>query len=125
VETSALVAIALEEGDWLTLAEAVSSAECKTTSFNVFEAVLAISARKAQTPPIAHQALNAILAISQIEVVSLSPEMIPHALAARERYGRGRKGLNMGDCLSYAAAKQLGLPLLYKGDDFAATDVND
>ena len=44
---------------------------------------------------------------------------------ARERYGRGRNALNMGDCLSYGAAKQLGLTLLYKGDDFAATDIND
>ncbi len=124
VETSALVAIALEESDWLRLAESISSADCKTTSFNVFEAVLAIAARKLQTPTIAHQALDAILAILPIAIVPFTPEMLPHAVAARERYGRGRWGLNMGDCLSYAAAKHLGLKLLYKGDDFAATDVN-
>ncbi len=59
-----------------------------------------------------------------IEVLAFTPDMLAHAVAARERYGRGRKGLNMGDCLSYAAAKHLRLTLLFKGEDFARTDVN-
>jgi uncharacterized protein with PIN domain len=38
--------------------------------------------------------------------------------------GRGRPaGLNFGDCISYALARSRGLPLLYKGIDFAKTDV--
>jgi ribonuclease VapC len=125
VETSALVAIALEESDWLNLADAISAADCKTTSFNVFEAVLAIAFRKSQTPKTAHEAVLDILAMSLIEVLPFTFDMLPHAVSARQRYGRGPKRLNMGDCLSYGAAKQLGLKLLYKGDDFAATDVND
>jgi ribonuclease VapC len=32
-------------------------------------------------------------------------------------------GLNFGDCFSYALARVLGEPLLYKGDDFSQTDV--
>jgi PIN domain len=42
------------------------------------------------------------------------------------RYGKGRKhraSLNFGDCLSYACAKAHGAKLLFKGDDFAHTDV--
>ena len=40
-------------------------------------------------------------------------------------YGKGRHpaGLNFGDCFSYALAKSLGEPLLFKGDDFRLTDV--
>lgn len=40
-------------------------------------------------------------------------------------YGKGRHpaGLNLGDCFSYALAKNLGEPLLFKGDDFRLTDV--
>ena len=34
-----------------------------------------------------------------------------------------RAGLNLGDCFAYALAKALDAPLLYKGDDFALTDV--
>jgi len=37
--------------------------------------------------------------------------------------GRHKAGLNFGDCFSYALAKATGEPLLFKGDDFSATDV--
>ncbi|KAF0180274.1 MAG: type II toxin-antitoxin system VapC family toxin [Hyphomonadaceae bacterium] len=51
-----------------------------------------------------------------------------HARIAREAFrtfGRGRHpaGLNFGDCLVYATAKALDAPLLFKGDDFALTDI--
>jgi ribonuclease VapC len=48
------------------------------------------------------------------------------ALDAYSRYGKGlgrRPHLNFGDCVSYALAKTLDAPLLFKGNDFAATDV--
>jgi ribonuclease VapC len=53
---------------------------------------------------------------------------VTQAHAAREawlRYGKGRSpaALNFGDCFSYALATTTGRPLLYKGDDFAQTDV--
>ncbi len=53
---------------------------------------------------------------------------VAQAHAARDawlRYGRGRSpaGLNFGDCFSYALATTTGRPLLFKGDDFAQTDV--
>jgi len=37
--------------------------------------------------------------------------------------GNGSAGLNFGDCFSYALAKTTGRPLLFKGEDFAQTDV--
>ena len=125
VETSALVSIILEESDWRSLTEAILAAQCRTTAVNIFEAVLAVSKQSSATPSEAHETVLEFVAKLSIGVVSLTPEMIPHAVAARERYGRGRNKLNMGDCLSYAAARQLGDKLLYKGDDFSATDVND
>jgi ribonuclease VapC len=124
VETSALVAILFEEPEWETFAERILDSKSLTTSVNVFEAVLALTRLVAKPPIDAHARLLKLMQRLAIEIVPFTPEMVPHAVAARERYGRGRKGLNMGDCLSYAAAKQLGLKLLYKGDDFAATDVN-
>jgi ribonuclease VapC len=55
---------------------------------------------------------------------------VDHALAqiaadAFTRYGKGRypAGLNFGDCFAYALARSLNAPLLFKGDDFARTDV--
>ena len=48
------------------------------------------------------------------------------AVDAFNRYGKGRghpAQLNFGDCLSYAVARSRNLPLLFKGDDFARTDL--
>jgi ribonuclease VapC len=44
---------------------------------------------------------------------------------AFRRYGKGRHaaGLNFGDCFAYALAKMLDEPLLFKGNDFALTDI--
>ena len=55
----------------------------------------------------------------------ITAEMGRAALSAFDRYGRGRHSaaLNMGDCFAYACARQLDLPLLFKGDDFPLTDI--
>ena len=48
------------------------------------------------------------------------------AIDAFARYGKGRghpAQLNMADCMAYACARNRGLKLLYKGNDFAATDL--
>jgi ribonuclease VapC len=123
-ETSAIVAVILEEPDFEALGETIADAHCLTTASNAFEAILALIKQKNASPEEAHETVLAFLQRLSIDIVAFTPEMIPHAVAARERFGRGRKGLNMGDRLTYAAAKHLGLKLLYKGDDFAATDVN-
>ena len=66
-------------------------------------------------------------------VTSLGVEIVPFtldharlALDAFRRFGKGRgakAALNFGDCLAYALAKDLQAPLLFKGTDFAQTDV--
>jgi uncharacterized protein with PIN domain len=51
---------------------------------------------------------------------------LARAVAAFERYGKGRKhraSLNFGDCLCCACAKAHGAKLMFKGEDFAHTDV--
>ena len=52
-------------------------------------------------------------------------ELIDIATQAWLAFGKGRHpaALNFADCLSYALAKRSGEPLLFKGDDFAKTDV--
>lgn len=59
------------------------------------------------------------------EVAPFSVAHAERAVDAFLRFGKGRHraGLNFGDCCSYGLASALGLPLLFKGDDFAATDI--
>ena len=60
--------------------------------------------------------------------IEVAPFTAGQAALAREgwrRFGKGRHpaGLNLGDCFSYALARERGEPLLFKGEDFARTDV--
>ena len=60
--------------------------------------------------------------------IELVPVTVEHAQAARRawrRYGKGNHpaGLNFGDCFAYALAEATREPLLYKGGDFALTDI--
>jgi ribonuclease VapC len=58
-------------------------------------------------------------------VVDHESSLAQPALEAYLAYGKGLHParLNLGDCFAYALAKQLDAPLLYKGDDFARTDI--
>jgi ribonuclease VapC len=59
------------------------------------------------------------------EVVGVTPEQAEIAVEAFRRFGRSRHParLNIGDCFAYALAKATGEPLLFKGGDFARTDI--
>jgi ribonuclease VapC len=61
-----------------------------------------------------------------IDIVSMPADIGDAAIDAFQRFGKGRHpaALNMGDCFAYACAKRLGVPLLYKGDDFSLTDIH-
>jgi ribonuclease VapC len=70
--------------------------------------------------------LNELLQEISAEIIPFDHAQATAALAAYGRYGKGfdrNARLNLGDCASYALAKGLNAPLLFKGTDFAATDV--
>ena len=125
VETSALVAVILEEPGWRQFAERIVGATAFTTCFNVFEAALAVTRERNLTPSAAHLIVLESARQLDIEVRDYASPAISYAIDGRERFGRGRRGLNMGDCLSYGAARQSGAHLIYVNEDFAQTDVND
>lgn len=52
-----------------------------------------------------------------------APETVALATAAADRYGTGRRRLNLGDCLHYACAKHQGMPILATGDESRRTDL--
>ena len=88
-----------------------------------FEAALAIDTKG---DDIASRRFDeAIDAGSGIELMPFTPEHAELAREARRIYGRGRHPakLNFGDCMVYGVAKAEGEPLLFKGKDFAQTDI--
>ena len=70
--------------------------------------------------------LSALFETMNLEIMPFGEAQANAAFAAFVIYGKGvhaKARLNMGDCASYALAKSLNAPLLFKGEDFAATDV--
>lgn len=69
--------------------------------------------------------LDLLLERAGLELVPVDVEQARAARAAYSRYGKGRHpaALNFGDCFSYALARVLGEPLLFKGGDFSQTDL--
>jgi ribonuclease VapC len=126
LDASVIVAIVVPEVDAVALAARVEMADRKFTSvIAVYEAVLGLA--RARSMPIfaAEEAVNRYLADIDAQIISISAEIGRGAIGAFERFGRGRHParLNMGDCFAYACARSLGVPLLFKGDDFSQTDI--
>ncbi len=102
-----------------------------------FEASVALSRQKATakgtnvrpSPELlrrAQRAVDAFVEDLDAEEVAITAEVGRRALDAGATYGKAvghPADLNFGDCFAYACAKQLGVPLIYKGDDFAHTDL--
>lgn len=126
LDASAIVAIALREAERDPLLESIAHAGSTHTSIvSAFEAVLAIG-RETGDRTNAGELVKALLDGVGTELRAAGPELLPELAAAYARYGKGTghpAQLNMGDCFSYAMAKAAGVPLLYKGDDFAFTDL--
>lgn len=125
IDASALVAILLSESDADALLARLEVARAPSASpVAVYETVLALMRERGLSRVVAEQKVRAFFATTGIEVVAITDEIGRAALDAFDHYGKGRghpARLNMGDCFAYGAAMTLGVPLLYKGDDFAAT----
>lgn len=101
-----------------------------------FEATMALARLKAAKPAKAKRsgellrqaeaAVDAFVEDLDAREVAISPEIGKRAIAAGAKYGKAVghvADLNFGDCFAYACAKSLGIALLYKGNDFAHTDL--
>lgn len=124
VDTSALLALLFGEPEADRLARALAAAPTRLVGAPVLvEGSAVLMARKG---PSADVILDAWLRKIDAEVVPLTADGAEHARRAYARFGKGIGDpgvLNYGDCLSYGVAMALGEPLLFKGEDFARTDV--
>jgi ribonuclease VapC len=126
VDASALVAILLEENDAQQLSARMEAAARRITSpIAIYEAVLAVTRVHERLIEDAESRVEAFVHRAGITVEPIENATTSLALEAHARFGKGRHParLNLGDCFAYAMAKQHGVPLLYKGDDFSQTDL--
>ena len=123
IDTSALVAILDQEPEAARIARALAAdPERMLSAANLVEAGIVMQARRGDDGA---RDLDLLLARLKVEIVPFTARQADIARKAFRRYGRGRHDakLNFGDCLAYALAKDTSAPLLFKGGDFAQTDV--
>jgi ribonuclease VapC len=126
VDASVLVAIVGLEDDVIKQGSRLRDAPSPITSaIGVWEAAVAIARLRGLTVADAKAQLDWTLNDRGVEIVPLGSDEAVAALDAQVRYGKRNHAakLNMGDCFAYACAKTNNAGLLYKGDDFARTDL--
>lgn len=118
IDTSALIAILAEESDASTLAAKIESERERISGAHVIlEASMRFATLCGLAPTAADAEVTRALHAASVAIVPITEEVAHIAVAAFERYGKGRKnraGLNFGDCMSYRCARAYGA-----GGDFA------
>lgn len=123
IDTSALLAILYQEEDAAYFAGAIAAAPVgRMSAANFLEAAINIDVSGDAE---ASRQLDTFIRRAGIEINAVTFEQAQIARQAYLDFGKGRHpaGLNFGDCFAYALARETGEPLLFKGDDFAKTDI--
>ncbi|HRD77628.1 MAG TPA: type II toxin-antitoxin system VapC family toxin [Hyphomicrobiaceae bacterium] len=124
VDTSAIIAILEGEPERDAFARRTSEASYAIMSaVSMLEASIVMSGRRGRAGV---QALDEWFVGARIIIRPFDRSMAESAVAAYERFGKSSGSetrLNFGDCCSHAFASLERAPLLFKGADFAATDI--
>jgi ribonuclease VapC len=124
VDTSALVAIVHREPEAEMFRRIISAARPPRLSAASY-VELAVVILRGRNPRV-NSAVDQFLEGAGIVIEPVTERQARIAREAYRDYGKGSghpAGLNFGDCFAYALARDLGEPLLYKGIDFAETDI--
>jgi ribonuclease VapC len=124
VDASALIAILRGEPDARVFATALESASVRRISAaSYLEAAIVMDGSR---DPVISRRFDELLRDAKIVVEPVTEKQVRIARDAYRDFGRGSghpARLNFGDCFAYALAKELREPLLFKGNDFAQTDI--
>ncbi|MFI5012326.1 MAG: type II toxin-antitoxin system VapC family toxin [Hyphomicrobiales bacterium] len=126
LDASAIIAILARESEGATMTARLGQATGICTSpIAVFEAVLGMARIGNMAMADAQAVLDRFLEEVGARIVPVTASIGRDAIQAFDRFGKGRHAakLNMGDCFAYACARDLGAPLLFKGNDFPQTDI--
>uniref|UniRef100_E6Q4Z2 PIN domain-containing protein n=1 Tax=mine drainage metagenome TaxID=410659 RepID=E6Q4Z2_9ZZZZ len=124
IDTSALVAILRDEPDAARYAEAIAGARERRVSAATYVETAAVIDGAGDA--IASRRLDELFREARIIIEPVTASQAQLARQAYRDFGKGRghaAKLNFGDCFAYALASERSEPLLFKGEDFARTDV--
>ena len=125
IDTSALLAILYREPEAPLYERAISLApHPRMSAANYLEATIVVERRSGRLKGLE---LEDLVERLDIQFVPVTLDQMRAARRAWRDFGEGRGRhpavLNYGDCFAYALARTSGEPLLFKGNDFAQTDI--
>jgi ribonuclease VapC len=121
-DTSALIAILKNEPDARRYREAIAGPQSASLPASCYLETSMVASYLRE----GRRDLDQLIEVARITCIPLDEAIARRAADAFAHYGRGTghpAALNFGDCIAYATAMHLDVPLLFKGDDFRHTDV--
>ncbi len=123
LDSSAVIAILFDEPERGAFTQAIERDPRRLISAgNLLECALLTEARRGE---VAGRELDLLLHRAEVQTIAVDADHVELARSAWRRFGKGRHpaALNFGDCFAYALSASAGEALLFKGEDFARTDV--
>ena len=123
IDTSALIAILFDEPERHAFNEMIEADPVRLLSVaSYLETAMVVESRSGEA---AGREFDLFVYRAGLRLEPVDQQQAEIARRAFRQYGKGRHpaGLNYGDCFAYALASATGEPLLFKGHDFALTDV--
>jgi len=123
VDSSVLIAILLKESEAEYYAKRlINTNDIYISAVTIVESSMVIEYKRGEQGAKEYDELLKIIAPT---IIAFDEQQAKLARIAWQQYGKGRHPakLNFGDCCSYALAKYMNQPLLFKGDDFSKTDL--
>lgn len=120
VDTSALVAIVLDEVHASSCLDAIGAERHLLISAGTVAEALIVAGHRAKRAE-----MQRLIDGLGFEIVDVTPQVAGQVADAHARWGIGsaEPALNLGDCFAYALAKDRRCRLLYVGHDFSRTDI--
>lgn len=128
VDASAIVAMIGREPEAATFADILDRADTRLTNATaIWEAARGVEKVRKLSVDEARAIVFDFVTAAKLTIVPIGREEAEGALAAHALFGKGvhPASLNFGDCFAYACARRHGAAILFKGDDFAQTDLPD
>jgi ribonuclease VapC len=124
VDSSAIIAILKDEPDGLALSKVLAAAGgARLSAASYLECSIVLDKNR---DPVRSAGLDDLLEEANISIEPVTAAQAKIARQAYRDYGKGsghRANLNFGDCFTYALSREKREPVLWKGDDFAHTDL--
>ena len=126
IDASAMIPMMAGESDADELADRLDAERVRMCSpISVWETVAGLCRSYMFSVTSAQAAVQSFIQVNDLKLVNIGERELNLATQAYAEFGKGRRpaSLNMGDCFAYACAKANRAKLLFKGDDFAKTDI--